>query len=146
MAACALLAVSVRTAAGAEAPRGLKAWTKGLFSVQYRLVRDGDGARAEEVRVRVRQTVCYMEKPTDRLKDHERVHGLINDAEATRMEKELSAFRIEKTPLKAAERAFRDRFRDRVRQVDRLHRDWDANHTFPPGLPRGSRPPDGRPR
>ena len=125
LAACALF-----LAAGPAAGR-IKAWTQGMFSVRYNLAAEGGAVRARTVRLRVRNIVCFRQKPTARLREHEAMHRRINEAEAARIQEEMRAFRFEGTDLGKAEAAFREAFYKRLEAVRELHRAWDANHATP---------------
>src|SRR5262245_54706392 len=60
-----------------QPPRS-KAWTRGVFTLRYELVRDGDAVRARRVSVGVKNTLGFLDEPTERLREHERMHRLIN--------------------------------------------------------------------
>jgi hypothetical protein len=61
------------------------------------------------------------------------MHERINRLHGARVEAELAAFRAEARPgLKNAEKLFLKEFRSKVKEVEKLHRDWDANHVFMP--------------
>lgn len=114
--------------APASDPRKLRAWTKGQFSVRYALFSDGDVVRARDVRVRVKNSVCYLARATPRLEEHEAMHRLINNTGAARMQETLSAFQTPGPNLKQAEARFHQQFQNLVEKTDHLHKDWDHNH------------------
>jgi predicted secreted Zn-dependent protease len=109
-----------------------KAWTRGNFSLRYRLVRDRDGVRPAKVRVSVKNQVYLPKNPSETLRYHERVHERINRMAAQRLEEEMSAFRCPpQQDLIQAEALFQKEFHERVRRITRLHEDWDNTHSVP---------------
>jgi hypothetical protein len=124
----------VRDKAGdpeAREPGSLRAWTRGVFSMRYELVQRAGRVAPQWVKVRVKNETRLVDAPSRRLTRHEEVHRDINRAEARRIESLMARFETESQDLKQAEAAFRKKFHDLVRDVDRLHRDWDANHAVP---------------
>ena len=115
---------------------GLRALNRGHFIVNYRLAQSGEWIKAEEVSVKVTNRAEYFEKPTEALRGHEEGHRRINEAESRRMEAELEKFEIKGAAgiknMRAAERAFRARFMERVKQAEGLHQAWDETARVPP--------------
>ncbi len=92
------------------------------------MAKDGDGFRARGVRVLVRNRTHYAAAPTPKLVHHEAVHRRINQLGAREIQARLADCRADgATPLQA-DRAFRSEFRRRLREVEELHRAWDATH------------------
>jgi hypothetical protein len=111
------------------------AWTRGRFRLSYLLTETGSGARAEKVRVALRNETSLPRRPSARLREHEDAHRRINEAAARDMEARLAAFPPPQAPdragLKRAEAALRREFRRLVSETEKLHRAWDATHTVP---------------
>jgi hypothetical protein len=125
-----------RGAPPASPPVGKRlAHTRAHFRLRYRLARAGNTVRAKRVRVSVDQTEEFLQSPTDKLREHERVHQRINDRAAMDIQRRLSTFRVSTRDLAQAETDFKALFRREVQEVDQLHRDWDENHTFPAPTP-----------
>ncbi len=122
--------------AGAEGPPPVKAWTQGDFTLRYQLAKDGDGFRARGVRVLVRNRTHYAAAPTPKLVHHEAVHRRINQLGAREIQARLADYQAGRAfTLLQADRAFRSEFRRRLREVEELHRAWDATHKiFEAGL------------
>jgi hypothetical protein len=68
--------------------------------------------------------------PTERLREHEQGHIAINKNEVLRLEKELSAFRVEGVSLAEAEKRLREKFQQEMSVTRRLHAEWDNTHVF----------------
>ncbi len=109
----------------------LKACTQGIFHVKYVLIEDKGLIRAKKVKLRIKNKITYYEKPSKKLKKHEQVHRIINTTEAKRIQKELADFYVASVSLQEAEKIFLARFNDKVKEVEKLHQEWDNNHTFP---------------
>lgn len=113
----------------------LQAQTQGRFRLNYELAIRGKRVVVRSLRVRVVNRETYHVAPTERLREHEAMHGRINEREAVRMESLLKGF-TSKEPMDRAERELKNRFNKEVEKVRRLHADWDENHVFsvdPPG-------------
>lgn len=113
-------------------PASPRAWNRGVFSLRYEFARADGFFAARNVRVTVHNRTAFRGEGSESLRAHEAMHRRINEAEARRLEKDLSGFRHEAadTPsgLKRADALFRREFRRRVDDIDRLHREWDKNH------------------
>ncbi len=126
-----MAAADVARATPEKRTRGrVHAWTRGTFHLSYELVREGDRIEAKRVVVTVRNAPEFLSAPTDRLREHEAVHGRINENEAGRIEKALSDFHAEGTTMARTEKILKERFRREVDAARRLHADWDENHIF----------------
>jgi hypothetical protein len=125
---------SVGTRPRTEARAGTPiAWTRGDFMLRYRLARTDSAVRAEDLKVSVRNTVHLSRHASVSVARHEDVHRRINETEARRIEEALAAFTYAANPgsestdaLRKAERRLRRRFFRLVRDVEKLHADWDA--------------------
>lgn len=125
---------------GALAPAGpleskashgrLKACNRGTFSLAYELAREGRRVIVRTVSVRVTNEARFIDAATPDLRRHEEVHQSINRAQAARLEKELAAFSVETDDLKAAEDLLCRKFKEGLRTVEALHKEWDANSVF----------------
>ncbi len=117
--------------AASAKPAHPRAWNRGIFNLRYELARDGEFLRARKVRVTVDNKTHFREEQSESLKAHEAMHRRINETEARRIEKTLSAFQYKSTgspaDLKRANARFRREFRERVKEVDLLHKEWDKN-------------------
>ncbi len=108
----------------------LHARTEGVFKVSYELVRDKDDYVARRVRVRVANREEYLSPATPDLRDHEAVHQRINETEASRMEKELGAFRVKESRPDQAKKKFKAEFLKQIDAVKKCHADWDDTQVF----------------
>lgn len=93
------------------------------------MAKDGGGFRARGVQVLVSNRTHYAAAPTPKLVHHEAVHRRINQLGAREVQDRLAEYRADgaASPLQA-DRAFRSEFRRRLRDVEELHRAWDATH------------------
>ncbi|HRY28428.1 MAG TPA: hypothetical protein P5079_00160 [Elusimicrobiota bacterium] len=114
-----------------SAPGKIKAWTEGLFRLQYVLAAEGASTAARTVRVTLKNDTRYVTALSPRLTEHEAVHRRINEIAARRMETELEGFRTAGDSLKDGERLFLAAFRRKIAEAQELHRAWDATHTVP---------------
>jgi hypothetical protein len=125
----ALLMLAAAAPGHAEGGR-MKACNEGTFSLTYRLVRAGPRVVVRNLAVRVRNNARYYEAPTPRLRDHEAMHQRINVASAKRLERELSNWSVYAQDLKSAEALLKRDFKDKLKTVDALNREWDRNSVF----------------
>lgn len=108
----------------------LHARTIGTFGIRYSLARNGAEIVAQKVRVWVTNSEHYMSPATPALREHESMHGRINNAHAQRVQKELRLFRTGETDPAKAEALFKAEFNNRVAAVEQLHAEWDNNDVF----------------
>jgi hypothetical protein len=108
-----------------------EAWTKGSFRINYVLAPAGAVIKADNVRVKIKNTIFLPKNASQALIEHESVHQRINEVEAARIQKEMAAFERpykDWRDLAGAEKDFKKMFYDKVRSVNELHKNWDGTH------------------